>query len=55
MHGGADGGGDSRVGGWGATGRWGAIVGGSAVGGGGGGLQPLRTAVHTISIRLQTV
>ena len=35
MHGGADGGGDSRVG-VGATGRWGGNRGGSAVGGGGG-------------------
>ena len=42
----------ATVGGWGATGRWGGNSGGSAVGGGGG-LHSLRTAVHTISIRLQ--
>ena len=40
-------------GGGGQQGGGGGNSGGSAVGGWGGGLQPLRTAVHTISIKLQ--
>ena len=49
MHGGADGGG----GGWGGNRAVGGNSGGGVSSGGVGGLQPLRTAVHTISIRLQ--
>ena len=41
-------------GGWGGNRAVGGNSGGVSSGGGGGGcLQPLRTAVHTISIRLQ--
>ena len=47
MHGGADGGGDSRVGGGGGQQcGGGAIVGGSAVGGVGRGLQPKNRPLH---------
>ena len=51
--GGADGGGSSRVGGGNSVVGGGGKSGGSTVGRGVGGLQPLRTALYTIIISLQ--